>query len=189
MASLTAFYDASVLYPAPLRDLLMRLALTDLFEARWSYMVHEEWIGAVLKNRPDLTRQQLERTRALMDAHVEGCLVEGFEGLIDTLTLPDPNDRHVLAAAIRGRADVIVTGNLVDFPAESLDAYGILAQHPDAFVMRLIDLDSETVAAAARAHRASLKNPPKTTSEYLDTLARQGLDRTVAKLGESAVEL
>jgi hypothetical protein len=73
----TVLYDACVLYPAPLRDLPLRLALTDLYRARWSEAIHEEWIRAVLRNRPDLSRQQLERTSALMNAHVRDALVDG----------------------------------------------------------------------------------------------------------------
>lgn len=118
MARFTAFYDANVLYPAELRNLLMHLALTGLFRAKWSADVHEEWISALLEKRPDLTRDNLERTRALMDLHAVDALVTGDEDLIPGLRLPDPNDRHVLAAAIRGQADVIVTMNLRDFPAQ-----------------------------------------------------------------------
>ena len=186
MAAVTAFLDANVLYPAPLRDLLMRLALSGLCRAKWSYWVHEEWIGAVLKNRPDLVREQLERTRALMDRHAEDCLVQNFEPLIDALDLPDPDDRHVLAAAICGRADVIVTRNVSDFPADRLAPFGIEAQHPDAFVSHLLDIDAEAVVAAARQHRASLKRPPMTVDVYLQTLERQGLASTVAALREHA---
>ena len=94
----------------------MHLALTDLYRARWTHTIHEEWIRAVLENRADLARAQLERTRDLMNAHARNALVENYEDLIPALTLPDPNDRHVLAAAIRGRADVIVTYNTRDFP-------------------------------------------------------------------------
>lgn len=97
-------YDACVLYPAPLRDLLMRLALTDLFQARWTDRIHDEWTRNVLGNRPDITPESLARCRQLMDEHVPGCLVTGYEALISTLTLPDPDDRHVLAAAVHGRA-------------------------------------------------------------------------------------
>lgn len=165
MARFTAFYDANVLYPADLRNLLMHLALTGLFRATWSAGVHEEWISALLRNRPDLSREKLERTRALMDEHAEDALVTGYEDLIPGLQLPDPNDRHVLAAAIRGRADVIVTANLRDFPAETLAEFGIEAQHPDEFVLHLLDLAPGIVADAARKHRESLKNPPKTIDE------------------------
>ena len=107
MANFTALLDASVLYPAPLRDLLLELAVSDLYRAKWSDAVHEEWIRAVLKNRPDLTRVQLERTRDLMNMHARDALVTDFEPLIDVLELPDPDDSHVLAAAIKGHADLI----------------------------------------------------------------------------------
>lgn len=77
MASFTAVYDACTLYPAPLRDLLMHLALTDLFRAKWTDQIHDEWIRSVLRDRPDLALEQLERTRSLMNAHVRDCLVSG----------------------------------------------------------------------------------------------------------------
>ena len=186
MATFTALYDACVLYPAPLRDLLMHLALTDTFRARWTNQIHEEWIRRVLKDRPDLGREQLERTRSLMNAHVRDCLVTGFEPLIAGLALPDPDDRHVLAAAIRAGADVIVTFNLKDFPAERLEPYGIEAEHPDDFIIHLLDLAPGTVCMAAKRHRESLKRPAKSVADYLDCLAGQQLPQTVAGLGQYA---
>jgi predicted nucleic acid-binding protein len=140
VASFTAFFDASVLYGSALRNLLMHLTLTGLFRARWSAGVHEEWMTALLRNRPDLSREKLERTRMLMDKHAEDALVTGYEDLIEGLHLPDPDDRHVLAAAIRGRADVIVTANVRDFPAVVLTPFEIEAQHPDEFIVHLFDL-------------------------------------------------
>lgn len=160
----------------------MHLALTGLFRAKWSADVHEEWISALLEKRPDLTRDKLERTRALMDLHAVDALVTGYEDLIPGLRLPDPNDRHVVAAAIRGQADVIVTMNLRDFPADVVGEFGIEAQHPDEFVHHLLDLAPEAVMAAAESHRQSLKNPSRTIEEYLDTLERQGLTKTVVAL-------
>jgi PIN domain len=109
VANFVAVFDACVLYPASVRDLLLRLALTDLFRARWTDRIQDEWIGAVLKQRQDLTRSQLGRTRDLMNRAVPDCLVTSYESLIDGLHLPDPNDRHVLAAAIRCQAGVIVS--------------------------------------------------------------------------------
>jgi len=186
VATFTALYDASVLYPAPLRDLLMNLAATELFRARWTAEIHEEWIRSLLADRTDLSRPRLERTRDLMSATVLDCLVEGYEDLIPALTLPDPDDRHVLAAAIRARADVIVTANLKEFPPAVLVTYGIDAQHPDEFVHYLIDLSPGQVCRAVRAHRASLKNPPKSAAEYLDTLRHQSLPSTVSALQDFA---
>ena len=99
MATFGAFFDANVLYPSGLRNFLMHLAVTGIFRAHWSAQVHEEWIGNLLKNRPDLTRAKLERTRHLMDNALPDALVTGYEQLIDSIELPDRNDRHVLAAA------------------------------------------------------------------------------------------
>lgn len=182
MASFTALYDACVLYPAPLRDLLMHLSLTDLFHARWTDRIHDEWIRSVLENRPDLRPEQLERTRTLMNVHVRDCLVTGFEPLIDGLNLPDPDDRHVLAAAIRAQASVIVTYNLGDFPQDMLEPLGIAAQHPDKFIAELLDRDHDAVCTAVMRQRASLRSPPRTVDEFLDTLARQQLTETVRRL-------
>ncbi|MCC6357392.1 MAG: PIN domain-containing protein [Phycisphaerales bacterium] len=186
MVNFTALDDASVLYPAPLRDLLMHLAGTDLFRARWTNEIHEEWMRSLLANRPDLSRERLERTRDLMNAAVLDCLVDGYEDLIPSLVLPDPNDRHVLAAAIRVGADVIVTANLADFPPDVLARYGIEAQHPDDFVRHLVDLAPGPTCAAVKRHRDSLKNPPKSVDEYLEALGRQSLAETVTALRQFA---
>jgi hypothetical protein len=95
MDRLITVYDSCVLYPAPLRDLLMHLAVTDLFQAKWTDTIHQEWMKNVLVNRPDLTLNQLERTRDLMNTHVRDCLVTGHEALIPTLSLPDPRPPHL----------------------------------------------------------------------------------------------
>ena len=182
MTQFTALYDACVLYPAPLRDFLMHLALTGLYRAKWSDDIHEEWIRNVLIQRPDLTRAQLERTRDLMNAHAADCLVTNYQSLIAAVALPDLNDQHVLAAAIRSGADVIVTYNLKHFPASELNKYGIEAQLPDEFIAHLIDRAPHAVCAAAKRQRESLKNPPKSIAEFLDTLERLGLPQTVAGL-------
>ena len=182
-------YDACVLYPAPLRDLLMQLAVADLFQARWTEEIHEEWTRNLLANRPDIKPESLARCRELMNRHVSDCLVTGYEALIPTLTLPDADDRHVLAAAIHGQAEVIVTYNLGDFPASILAGYGIEAVHPDEFIARLWDEQPDGVLAASRLHRASLRKPPKTAAEYLTTLEQCRLIETVARLRPHEDEL
>jgi predicted nucleic acid-binding protein len=167
----------------------MELALTDLFRAKWSSMIHDEWMGSLLKNRPDLSLDDLRRTRELMDMHVRDCLVENFEDLIPALQLPDPKDRHVLAAAIRGRADVIVTYNLKDFPEKDLRKYGITSQHPDEFLIHVLDLAPGTVCAAAQTHRKRLRHPGKSVNDYLEALERQALNEFVAGLRSFAALL
>ena len=157
---LIAFLDASVLYPAQLRNFLMHLARRDVFQARWSTHVHNEWIEALLRNRPDLTTTQLYRTRRLMNEHIDDALVNGYEHLIGQLSLPDANDRHVLAAAIHCGAGVIVTVNLRDFPADVLATHGIEALHPDGFIRGLLSDRPDDVVAALRTQHATLKNPP-----------------------------
>ncbi|QKT03536.1 PIN domain-containing protein [Ectothiorhodospiraceae bacterium 2226] len=178
-------FDACVLYPAPLRDFLLRLATTGLFAARWTDRIHDEWIRNLLKVRPDL-EHQLARTRELMNEAVPDCLVSGYEPLIDGLTLPDAGDRHVLAAAIRCNAQIVVTFNLKDFPVAALDPFGIEAMHPDRFVEHQLDLHQGLVIGSAKTHRASLRHPAKSPEEYLETLAAQGLVVTADRLREFA---
>jgi hypothetical protein len=189
MSNSTAVYDSCVLYPAPLRDLLIDLAVTDLFRARWTDAIHDEWIRNVLNDRPDLTQDQLERTRRLMNDHVRDALVVGFESLIPPLMLPDLDDRHVLAAAIRCGADVIVTFNTRHFPGDALRPFGIEARVPDDFLTDQLDLAENVVIAAVKRTRERLKNPPKTVQEYLETLDRQRLPNTVSILRRFAARL
>src|SRR3954469_8678417 len=181
----TAVYDANILYPAPLRDLFIRLAQTGLIRARWTETIHDEWMRNVLANNPRLSTERLARTRTLMDQALRDCLVMGYEDLIDSLALPDPDDRHVLAAAIRAGAEVIVTYNRKDFPTETLARFDIKALHPDDFLVDLLDLDPGAVRAAVKRQRESLRNPPKTVEELLMTLESQGLIRAVAHLRQS----
>lgn len=162
----------------------MSLAMEDIFRARWTEQIHDEWIRSVLANRPDLKPKQLERTRQLMNAHVDDCLISGYEGLISALSLPDPDDRHVLAAAITGRCDVIVTFNQKDFPESVLDTFGIESQHPDSFLLYQLDLSPGKFLNAIRKHRTRLKNPPISQEHYLETLLRQGLTQLTQALKE-----
>lgn len=178
----TVVYDACVMYPAPLRSLLMYLALSDLFNARWSHDIHEEWMRNLLAVRSDLNREKLERVRLLMDSHVPEALVTGYESLIPMIVLPDQNDRHVVAAAVQTNADVIVTFNLKDFPNKALQKYNLSAIHPDDFIVYLMNLDASVVIEATRRHRAELKNPPLSINEYFDCLLKQRLPKTVLRL-------
>jgi len=182
MTMLIVLLDACVLYPAPLRDLLMHLTLADLFQAKWSADIHKEWMRNVLANRPDLTLAQLKRTQKLMDENVRDCLVHGYKKLIPYLSLPDENDRHVLAAAIQSSAQTLLTYNLKDFPTKITKKYGIKAMHPDVFLYHLLQGYPERFCAAVKRLRLSLKHPPMCEKKYLEVLAQQRLPKTVSVL-------
>jgi len=180
-SAFTVVYDACVLYPASLRDFLIRLAMTGTFRARWTAHIHDEWMRALTTKYPE-RKDALERTRHLMDEAVPDCLVEGYESLEAGIVLPDPDDVHVLAAALRCGASVIVTFNLKDFPEKVLAPYGVEAQHPDQFADDLFDLHPAAVVEAAVRQRADLKYPPLSVDAYFDHLLHQGLTQTVKNL-------
>lgn len=177
-----AVYDACVLFPAPLRSLLMYVALEGLVRARWTDTIHEEWMRGVVETYPDIVRAKVERVRALMNAAIPDAIVTGFESLIESLELPDPDDRHVLAAAIFAEAEVIVTFNLKDFPKTTIAPLGIRAVHPDEFLLERLELAPKAFCTAVRRQRESLRNPPLTAEELLSVFEKQGLAKTVAKL-------
>jgi predicted nucleic acid-binding protein len=170
--------DACVLYPAPLRDLLLSLASAGLYQARWTHMIQAEWITNLLLHRPDLQPEALARTAELMNHAVENSLVNDFEELIDSIVLRDPKDRHVVAAAIRCQADSIVTFNTKDFPQQGK----IKILHPDDFCCSLYVRDRQLTLDTVRTLRRRLRRPAKTAQELIATYERQGLLRMSALL-------
>lgn len=175
-------YDANVLYPSAMRDVLIRVAQLGVFQARWSETILDEALSNLANNRPDLSLDLLDRTRTLMNQAVPDCLIEGFEPLIEQLTLPDPDDRHVLAAAITGQAQLIVTINLKDFPSSELDKYGIEAKHPDSFLKDVIAVTGSRVRQAVADAAAACRNPPLTPGDIIDRLNRDGMPISAALL-------
>lgn len=157
----TVVLDACVLYPAPLRDLLLSLAAAGIFHARWTQRIQDEWVRNLLANRPDLQAEALRRTVATMNDAIDDCLVEKFEFMVDSLTLPDPDDRHVLAAAIVGHADAIVTFNLRDFPEAYTAAHGIEVLHPDDFLVAQYDLAPISVLKLSKRLAHGCEIPPR----------------------------
>ena len=176
--------DACVLYPSLLRDLLIRLGLTGLYQPKWSATIEDEWQRNLLANRADLTPEQIQRTAALMNTAVPDAMITGFEPLIDSVALPDVDDRHVVAAAVRSNAEIIVTFNLKDFPAPALGAFGTEVLHPDDFVMDLFDLNRALVLSAVTIQRSNLRKPPMSVDDYLEALLRQGVAQTVKELSK-----
>jgi predicted nucleic acid-binding protein len=179
----TVLLDACVLYPAPLRDLLVELASTDLFRAKWTERIHDEWISALLRNRPELSEERLRsHTLASMNDAVLNGLVSGYEGLEAGLKLPDANDHHVLAAAIHAKCDAIITFNLRDFPLDQLARYEIELLHPDDFLHFQYDLGEADMVTSVQRIRQRLRKPSMSAVEYLQCLENQGLPKTVAAL-------
>ena len=180
-ARYSAFLDANTLYPVPQRDLLLSLAVDGLYHARWTVRIHDEWTRNLAMNRPELA-ERLPQLVALMNRIVPDCLIENYEALIDGLELPDAEDRHVLAAAITGHVDAIVTFNLKDFPGDVLGRYNIEAQHPDEFVLNQLELRQIDALAAIKAMRARLRRPPQSAVDLIATLERAGLPASAAHL-------
>ena len=178
--SAKVLYDANVLYPVALRSFLMWLGVNDVVRAKWSDEILDECFENVLENNPHLEKARLERTRRLMCQAIPDCVVTQYHGLVEGLELPDPNDRHVLAAAISGGAEVIVTRNLRDFPEDALKPHRLVAQEPDTFVHSLLELEPAPILECLGDEQRLYKDPPKTIPEILERLERNGLRESVA---------
>ncbi len=167
----------------------MHLALEDLVRLCWSQRVQEEWISAFLRANTNTPSEQhrlwsIPSRMAEVLAHQEP-VVEGYEHLIAQITLPDPDDAHVIAAAVVGKAEAILTFNLRDFPQNALDPFDLVAIHPDEYLLDLAEKlirDSslpQELVHALRRQRSALTNPRLSPMEFLDSLERAGLVRFV----------
>ncbi|WP_236241810.1 PIN domain-containing protein [Streptomyces sp. CC228A] len=181
-------YDACVLYPNVVRDLLIRVALAGMVQAKWSDQILDEMVRALHEQR-GVAPDRLERLRELMNDAVRDVRVIGHEPLMEGLKLPDPGDRHVLAAAIKAHAQVIVTDNRRHFPDEALTPWGIEAKSADSFLLDLLGLDDRVVYACVRQIAESRRNPPESVDDVLEHMERSGLRRSAAalRLGPGAV--
>lgn len=188
MSHFSAVLDANVLYSYPLTSVLLELAEARLYRPIWSADIHDEWTRNLQGDRPELDPARIARRRTAMDTALPDACVGGYQRLIPSLKLPDPDDRHVLAAAIRGKAQVIVTFNEKDFPAAALDEFDLCTQHPDTFLRHLIDLAPNVVRIRLLEMIAKLRKPPTTVAGYIEVLERQSLPETAAALRELLVE-
>lgn len=174
--------DANVLYPAPLRDLLLSLAAVKLFQPKWSVRINDEWTRNLVKNRPDISPEALAKTITAMNIAFPDALMPEDPTVEAQLHLPDPDDRHVLMTALISEADYIVTANTKDFPAMIAVEYRIEPIHPDDFVTAIINEHPGEVRTAVDKIITRLKNPRKTFEEVMQTLLKCGMPRTVAAL-------
>ena len=188
-ANYTALLDANTLYPILTCDALLSLASTGLFAPKWSERIEDEWMRNLAQNKPELA-DKLGFRRDTMRCAAPDWQVseEAISALLPCLKLPDPDDTHVLAAAITGHADCIITFNLKDFPAETLEPFGIEAIHPDRFIISQIDLDPFRAIAALKKMRKRRKSPPMAPDAFADAFERNGLPAVASRLRE-AIEL
>ncbi|RJF86771.1 PIN domain-containing protein [Oleomonas cavernae] len=170
-----AVYDACVLYPFHLRNVLIQCAFDGLVAARWTDDIHAEWIRNLAANAPATPIARLEATRDRMKAALPEADVADYRPLIADLHLPDPDDRHVLAAAIAGKASVIVTLNLKDLPAKDLLPYGITSVSPDSFLSGLYATSPDALISSVGNARHNLRKTTPSVEAFVDALDRQGL--------------
>lgn len=185
----TALLDANVLYSVAISDALMEVAATGIYAAKWSKAIDDEWVRNLAKNKNRAEADFYTRRDSMHDACPDWEVPEeGWKLIEPCLTLPDANDRHVLAAAVAGHADSIVTINIKDFPASVLEQLGITALHPDEFLLQQLELEPLVVLPAFKVMRARLKNPAFTPEKFVDAMERNGLIQTAAFL-EQALQL
>ena len=186
-ARYTALLDACVLYPVAVCDALMSVAAVGIYAPKWTHRIDDEWMRALEAQRGYPAGSFIPRRDAMHDACPDWEVPHAaWQAVTPGLALPDPNDVHVLAAAIAGHADCIVTQNLKDFPADIADCFGLEILHPDEFLSAQLDLDLFRVLPAFKAMRARLRRPEYTPALFADALERNGLLRTAQTIRDAA---
>jgi hypothetical protein len=170
-----AVFDACILYPFHLRNIVVQAAVDRLVDARWTDAIHEEWIRNLTADAPAISIERLRVTQRLMNDALPMATVNGYEEQISEVTLPDPNDRHVVAAAITAKAPLILTWNLRHFPAQELRRFGLRAMNPDAFLCSLFDKIPDLVIGSLANARQNLSKTRLSASDFVDILENQKL--------------
>lgn len=168
--------DTNVIYPLEIRDLLFWLAYYDLYTPKWSEHIFDEWVRVM--RRKGVDDQEIFKRTNRANLAFPDALVTNYRGLIETLSLPDPNDRHVLAAAIKTNANVIVTENIKDFPESYLASFGLKAKRADDFLTDIIDLNPGQAIKAFREMVLYRRNPDLDVYEVLSILRKRNLNNT-----------
>lgn len=186
-ARYTALLDACVLYPLAMTDALLSLATAGYFAAKWTTKIEDAWIRALEGKRPELIGKLEVRRNSMREAIPDWEVPKSaWATLVTGIDLPDPNDAHVLAAAIAGHADCIVTSNLKDFPSSTLLEFGIEAIDPDTFIINQWDLDPVNAIAAFKRMRARRKKPQSSPEDFAYALEVGGLPTTAGRLRTAA---
>lgn len=182
MARYSALLDACTMVPVVLADTLLRVAERELYRPLWSRAILDEAQCAIRAVHPHLDPAALARRFADMETTFEDALVTGWEPLVDGISLPDPDDRHVVAAAVRGGAQAVVTANLRDFPPAALDPFGVVAVHPDEFLLDQLDLAPAVVLAVLREQAAHTRAPRLDVPDLVARLDRAGVPQFAAEV-------
>lgn len=169
----TCVLDTNVIYPIEIRDLLFWVAHDDLFTPKWSKHIFDEWEEVM--RRKAVSEEEIKKRINWANLAFPDAMVENYEYLIDGLELPDPKDCHVLAAAIKINANIIVTNNLKDFPQKLLTNHGLSAKSADDFLTDTIDLNQEVAVNSFRKLVLNRRNPDLDEFQVLDSLRKSGL--------------
>ncbi|UAJ14077.1 PIN domain-containing protein [Aquirufa lenticrescens] len=172
----TCFLDTNVIYPILTRDILLWFAHYELYTPKWSPDIFTEW--ADVMRRKNVSEAEILKRIENVNLAFAGAMVQDYESITKTLKLPDLKDRHVLAAAIKSNADIIVTNNLKDFPESYLKGFNIAAKNADDFLTDLIDLNHEIALAAFQMMVSHKKNPDLDEYQVLDICRKNGLKDT-----------
>ncbi len=172
----TVVLDTNVVYPVIIRDILFWFAYYDLYTPKWSDHIFDEWKRVMIEK--DISEEEAEKRIAKANAAFPDALVQNYKGLIDHLALPDKDDRHVLAAAIKTNANLIVTNNIKDFPEAYLQSFSLYAKTADDFLTDIIDLNQEQAVSAFKEMVLNKKNPKQDEFEVLNLLRNAGLKDT-----------
>lgn len=186
---LTAVCDACVLYPFHQRNILIQTSADGLYDARWTEEIHDEWMRNLIANVPTLSLERLHATRRLMEQALPEALVGNFHHHIEAIKLPDPNDRHVVAAAIEAKASHILTWNLRDFPAKELRKNRLTRETPDGFLAGIYDEAPDLVIGSLENARRNLTKSGSSVQDFLELLGRQGFTKLTRRLRSHASAL
>lgn|SRR5690554_159840 len=168
--------DTNVIFPIVTRDLLFWFAHYDLYIPKWSKTIFNEWKEVMIRKGIEVTEAEKRVNKA--NLAFPYALVKNNQKLIEKLDLPDEKDRHILATAIKSKANLIVTNNLKDFPLDYLDSFGLKAVSADDFLSGMIDLNPETAMTAFKELVLNKKKPKMNEYDVLKSFRTNGLNKT-----------
>ena len=184
-----AIFDACILYPFHLRNIVVQAAVDRLVEARWTDAIHEEWIRNLAANAQAIPMERLQITRQLMNDALPTAMVTGYEEYVPAVTLPDPDDRHIVAAAIAAKASLILTWNLRHFPEIELKKFGLQRMTPDEFLSGLFEKAPDLVIGSLANARRNLSKSQVSASDFIRILESQKLVQLAKSGGRHVSDL